>query len=177
MRNEIYFDSNNWDFLQARNIDLAAEFPADRYRLWITREAEFEIACVPSGVRPYVEDAIARCGVRTDRIFGFYNQSLPMDEQRIAGFNQGRWISAEESAFIQGEGRSTAIRPTKLYKNEADIALAARSMHSVVLTLDRTGPLKRAENQGGMIVSLEDFDASGLSLRQFVHRAFPLPST
>jgi hypothetical protein len=171
---DIFFDNNVWDFLQARKIDLATEFPRDRYRLWITREAEFEIAAVPDAVRPYVEDAIKRCGVRTDRIFGFGNPSLPIDEQRVGGFGQGRWISPEEMDFIQGERQSTRLRRTKLFKNEADIALAARSMHTVVLTLDKKrGPLKRAANKGGKILFLKGFDASGLSLSAFVQRAYP----
>ncbi|MDB6061975.1 MAG: hypothetical protein JWM78_2078 [Verrucomicrobiaceae bacterium] len=58
---------------------------------------------------------------------------------------------------------------TKLYKNEADISIAARAMHSVVLTLDKkAGPINDAYKKGGKVVFLDDFDSSGLSLKEFI---------
>jgi hypothetical protein len=60
-----------------------------------------------------------------------------------------------------------------LYPKEADISLAARSFHSVVLTFDKKkGPLKDAYDQGGTVVFLTDFDKSGMSLRDFIKRAW-----
>jgi hypothetical protein len=59
-----------------------------------------------------------------------------------------------------------------LYAKEADISLAARSFQSIVLSLDKkNGPLKSALKQGGKVVFLTDFDASGLSLRDFIKAA------
>lgn len=58
---------------------------------------------------------------------------------------------------------------TKLYKNEADISVAARAIHSVVLTLDKkVGPINDAYKQGGNVVFLNDFDSSGLTLKEFI---------
>jgi len=55
-----------------------------------------------------------------------------------------------------------------LYKHEADISLAARSFHSVVLTHDKSGPISAAYQQGGKVVCLTNFDASDMSLGEFV---------
>ena len=60
-------------------------------------------------------------------------------------------------------------RRSKLHPNEADVSLAARAFHSVVLSLDaKPGPIKDACQQGGMVVFLTDFDKSGLSLGDFI---------
>ncbi len=173
MPTNIFLDSDVWDFLFDRKIDLAAEFPRDQFRLFVTREAEFEIPCIPEPKKTFVEAAIAKCEIETDTIFGFFDDSHSPDEQRVGGFNQGRWVSQEEVNFRASETASASIRPTKLYKNEADVSLAGRSFlpHSAVLTLNRKGPLKRAHEQGGKAVFLNDFDDSGLSLRDYVLKA------
>jgi hypothetical protein len=169
---DIYLDSNVWDLSFDRNIDLAAEFPPDEFRLWITREMEFEIPKMPERKRKFVRATIATCNIGTDALFGFYDDSKPPDEQRVRGFDQGRWASKQELDFIAQEHRSDVVRPTKLQKHEADISLAARSFHSVVLTLDtKRGPLKRASRQGGKVVFLNGFDTCGISLREFVLQA------
>ena len=75
--------------------------------------------------------------------------------------------------------QSTPLTPgkkkkTKLYKDEADISLATRSFHSVVLSLDaKRGPINNAYKQGGKVVFLTDFDKSGKSLRDFIKAVFP----
>jgi hypothetical protein len=80
-----------------------------------------------------------------------------------------------ESAFIEQQHTSLKARlnyKSRLYGNEADLSLAARSFHSVVLTLDRSsGPLNAAYKQGGKIIYLDSFDCSGLSLRDYVDAA------
>lgn len=170
---DFFLDSDVWDFLFDRKIDLAAEFPRDEFQLFVTREAEFEIPNIPEPKKAFVEAAIAQCGIRTDKIFGFVDPSRPPEEQRVGGFDQGRWVSQEEVNFRASETPSASIRPTKLYKNEADVSLAGRSFlpHSAVLTLNRKGPLKRAHEKGGKVVFLNDFDDSGLSLRDYVLKA------
>jgi hypothetical protein len=61
-------------------------------------------------------------------------------------------------------------RPTiPLYPKEADILLAARASHSVVLSLDdKRGPIRDAYQQGGMVIFLTDFENSRLSLCDFI---------
>lgn len=167
----VYIDSNVWDFLYDRNLDLAAELPRDEFCVCLTREAEFEIPPMPPAKRAFAEATIARCAIPTDVFFGFNDDSLPPAEQRVAGFGQGRWISREELAFIgqQKTALKTALRPTKLYGGEADISLAARSFHAIVLSLDaKKGPINAAYRQGGKVVFLTGFDASGRSLKDFI---------
>jgi hypothetical protein len=171
----VYIDHNVWDFLFKRRIDLAVALPRDEFCLCVTREAEFEIPPTPPEKKAFIEATIAKCSIQTDTFFGFNDNSLPSDEQRIGGFNVGRWASPEEIAFIASQRtalKAKKKRPTKLHPGEADISLAARSFHSVVLSLDKKkGPLKDAYEQGGKVVFLTDFDKSGMSLSDFIKAA------
>ncbi|HXT06498.1 MAG TPA: hypothetical protein VN715_06110 [Roseiarcus sp.] len=167
----VYIDNNVWDFLFDRKMDLAVELPREEYCICITREAEFEISPMPPEKRAFADATIVRCAVATDVFFGWANETLPTEEQRVAGWGHGRWASAKELAFIdqQRTALKNRIRPTKLYEGEADLSLAARSMHSVALSLDaKKGPINAAYKQGGKVIFLTDFDTSGLSLADFI---------
>lgn len=174
----VYLDNNVWDFLFDRRIDLADALPRDRFCLAITREAEFEIPLIPaskSDLKSFIADTIARCTIRTDSLFGFYDETLPEDEQRYGGFDAGRWASQEELDFLaqQRTPLNPIKRKTGLQKDEADRALALRAIHSVVLSLDKKrGPINAAYQRGGKVVFLSGFDASGLSLEQFIQQSF-----
>jgi hypothetical protein len=107
------------------------------------------------------------------QVFGFYDDSLPHDEQRVGGLDEDRWASPEELAFIApytAALKTAKKQPTTpLYPREADILLAARASHSVVLSLDdKRGPIRDAYQQGGMVVFLTDFEKSGQSLGDFI---------
>jgi hypothetical protein len=175
----IYLDNNVWDFLFARRIDLSVALPRDRFCLAITREAEFEIPAIPDDkveLKAFIEDSIARCGVRTDSFFGFLDESLPADQQRCAGFDIGRFASEDELEYMRRQrtplGEPGPMRKTGLHKNEADRALALRSTHSVVLTLDaKKGPINTAYREGGKVVFLTGFDDSDCTLAQYVVRS------
>ncbi len=181
----VYIDNNIWDFLLARRIDLAVALPSDKFCLYLTREAEFEVRAIPTVLRgkaelkAFIEETIAKCGIRTDTLFGFNDDSLPPDEQRVGGFDEGRWASSEEMDFMvqQRPALKTAKkRPTKLHPGEADISLAARAFHSVVLSLDdKPGPLRDASGQGGKVVFLTRFDDTGLSLSDFILKELGRP--
>ena len=174
---EVYIDHNVWHFLSAKHLDLAIELSHEEFCLRITREAEFEIQHMPihqTALKAFIQDTISRCCIETDSLFGFSDNALPEDEQRLGGFDVGRWANREELDFLAREtARSKAgnKRKTKLYKNEADASLAARSFHSVVLTFDeKRGPITRALNQGGKVILLKEFEQSGMSLRDFIRR-------
>jgi len=181
----VYIDNNIWDFLLARRIDLAVALPSDKFCLYLTREAEFEVRAIPTVLRgkaelkAFIEATIAKCDIRTDTLFGFNDDSLPPDEQRVGGFDEGRWASSEEMDFMvqQRPALKTAKkRPTKLHPGEADISLAARAFHSVVLSLDdKPGPLRDASRQGGKVFFLTGFDDSGLSLSNFILKELGRP--
>lgn len=162
----VFIDSNVWNFLFDQQIDLAVALPSNKFRLYIPREVELEVGAIvrpeKAELKAFIEATIAKCSIQTDRLFGFYNDSLAPGEQRVGGFDEGRWASPEELAFI---ARYTAALKTKkrpttpLYPKEADILLAARASHSVVLSFDdKSGPIRDAYQQGGMVVFLTDFE-------------------
>lgn len=166
----LFVDSNAWDAFFDRGIDLHLELPSDQFSIQITKEAEFEIAQMPPDKRQYVEAALNDKTISTDTYFGFNDESLPPEQQRVAGFDCGRFASEEELAVLRAERSSVGptMRPTGLYKNEADVSLAARSTVSVVLTCDGKGALKRAKTMyGGTVVDLKKWNA-GEPLATFI---------
>ncbi|MDD2720681.1 MAG: hypothetical protein PHH47_05160 [Gallionella sp.] len=161
----LFVDSNAWDAFFDRGVDLRLELPSDQFSIQITREAEFEILHMPSDKRKYVETALNDRMISTDTYFGLYDESLPPEQQRVAGLDCGRFASEEELAILRTERSSVGptMRPTGLYKNEADVSLAARSTVSVVLTCDGKKALKRAKTiHGGTIVDLKKWNAGEL---------------
>jgi len=171
----VYIDNNVWDFLFSRNIDLSLELPNSEFCLCMTREAEFEIPPIPkekAELKKFIEDTIKKCVIKPESYFGFFNPNHSNEEQRVGGFNVGRFASAKEIAFMGPQKARLGVvkkASTKLYKNEADISVAARAMHSVVITLDKkTGPINDAYKQGGKVVFLNDFDSSGVTLKEFI---------
>lgn len=172
MRTNIYIDHNVWDFLFDRQLDLTKELAAIEFALYLTREAEFEIPPTPDNKRQYIEETILKCNIEVRPYFGFYDNQHSSSDQRVGGFDVGYWASQEEINFIHSQRLRLGVKKkekTRLFKNEADISLAARSFQSVVLTLDKkAGPLLDAHQQGGKVVFLNDFDKSGLSLKEFI---------
>jgi len=172
----IFIDNNVWDFLYKRNLDLYVELPAPDFSIGLTREAEFEIPPIANpGVLAFAEEQIIKCNIVVDTFFGFHDPTLPDNEQRVGGFGSTRWISREESEFIAAQNQKLSHRvrrmneKTRLHKEEADVAIASRSFHSIVLTLDsKEGPLLDALRQGGKVVFLTHFDSSKKTLRKFI---------
>lgn len=173
MRTIIFIDHNVWDFLFLHAIDLLAEFPADRFALAITREAEFEIPPTPAGLQSFIAAEIARCSITVDSLFGWRDDRHEPEDQRVGGFGVGRWASNEEAAFY-GSQQARLHDPkkkTRLYKNEADVALGARAFSGVVLSLDsKPGPLRDALSQGGRVVFLDQLPEAPHTLGIAVER-------
>ncbi len=170
----IFLDNNVWDFLLEREIQLDLALPREYFRLCITRQAEFEIKAIPaekSNLREYISDMRKKCEIRTDAYFGFANPSIPSNEQRVGGFGFGRFISTHEAAMLRKQTVTIKKfkRKTKLYSNEADVALAVRSCIAVVLTNDRKkGPLLKSYKAGGKVVFLNDFDDMHMPLSEYI---------
>jgi hypothetical protein len=174
---EVYIDHNVWHFLFEKQLDLAVELPREKFCVRITREAEFEIQAIPAhmtALKAFIQKTIAKCHIETDSLFGFSDDTLPDNEQRVGGFDKGRWAQREELDFLSGEKPRSGAEPkrkTKLYKNEADASLAARSSHAVVLTFDaKPGPIARALLEGKKVILLTEFERSGKSLSEFVSK-------
>jgi hypothetical protein len=178
-----FLDGNVWDYLFHNSLDLDIELPPARFSLAITREAEMEFYAIPDtkiALKQFILDAIARRAIPVDSWFGFAPPSSPADECRYGGFGIGRWPDNAELEFVSDlkNAIGSKKRPSKLYKNEADLALASRSFHSLVLSLDaKTGPLKEAQKLGGHVLFLNDLKPPE-TIADFVRRAYAVtPST
>jgi hypothetical protein len=178
----VFIDNNIWDFLFKHQLDLSAELPRPEFALCITSEAEFEHRALEHRkpeLWAFINQAQRDASVDTDAYFGFADPELPPHEQRVGGWDFGRFISEEEGKFIAEQrqlnrpSHSTLNEKTRLFKQEADISLGARSFQSVVLTLDaKGGPLKDALNLGGMVLALTNFDPHTQKLSNVVRTAF-----
>ena len=168
----LYIDSNVWNLLYDWEINLRKEFPKDKYELMIVGEQQLENKAIVhnDGLASYVEKYMVIWDVKVDRYFGFFDERHNEDDQRVGGFSNGRYIQDDESDFIEKYSGSLKNKKKRsgLYRNEADLSLAARSVHSIVLTFDtKKGPLKWAKDQGHKIIDLNGFDRSS-SLSSFV---------
>lgn len=163
MKITLFIDNNAWDIFFEKKLNIKEELGA-AFELFITREAELEIDPMPNELKSYVNEMISSAEVKTDLIFGFRDDNKPRDKQSVGGFGDrfnpsvrgGRFISLEESEILKKENHliGNLKEKTSLYKNEADIALAARATNNVILTCDGKKALKRANN----VVDLKKWD-------------------
>lgn len=168
----LFIDNNAWDEFFSDDLDLTRELPDGEFHLCVTREVEFEMALMPPPKKEYVQRHCQTGRINTDTYFGFYDETLGPNEQRRSGFGEpndphagGRFAEEEEAAVISSERRSIGPgkRPTGLYRNEADVMLAARSQRGIILTCDvsKNGPLKRAQSRRpGTVVDLKKWSKS-----------------
>lgn len=159
MVTKLYIDNNVWDIIYEHNIDIINELPEKEFSLYITREAEFEIKTLPKEIKVFVENILKSGKVKTDIIFGFFDENLAKSEQRVGGFGS-RWQTPNESYILENEPKSSNLtkRATGLFNGEADRALASRSLDSVVLTCDGKKNLKRAKNNfNGTVIDLKKY--------------------
>ena len=170
----VYIDNNVWDFFFDKEIDLAKELPPDKFHFCIPPHAKFEIDLIPDlGKREFIRKTMNE-RVETKSYFGFANPMRSDEEQLNGGFGDllnpdvgGDFAEIDESELRENLERrylKNKKRPTGLYENEMDIELATRSLHDVVLTLDKKRPLTK----GYRVVFLNDFDQSNLTLAAFI---------
>lgn len=173
----LYIDSNIWNFLFENQIDLRSEFPTSGFSLFLAGEQELENLAIPDNsdlqkqLKDFIYASIEKWDIKTDWYFGFYDYQHPEHEQRVRGFDEGRWASSEELSFIEEMKSKMGDKKKKtgLFKNEADIALAARSCNSIVLTLDaKRGPLKSAKERGWSVVHLSGYREFSGRLYEYV---------
>src|SRR5215217_4710917 len=109
---DLFIDNNAWDILFDLRLDLCAELPREEFRVLITREGMFEIPPIPDKAkREFIEATITRCRVQTDGFFGFRDDSLQSDEQRVLGFDEGRLATGDEAAFMHAQTCRRKPRP------------------------------------------------------------------
>ncbi|GBH26107.1 hypothetical protein [Burkholderia vietnamiensis] len=167
----VQIDSNAWNFLFDRAIDLNHALPPGEFSLFITREVEIEINAIPDEgkdgtdkrpLKQYIRDSLGRNAVRTTARFGFAEANPVGGPAVYGGFGQGTFQSDEERAWYrQDKVRNYMVGKSKkgsgLSGNQADTAVAAASFHCVVLTCDKkAGPICEAVTQGGNVIFLSD---------------------
>lgn len=181
----VYIDNGVWDLLHKFNMDLTVELPPSEFSIGITREAEFEFTPLQtknSSLFQYIQTTLERRRIPTDALFGFCDERLPASEQRVGGFGFGRFASEEELALMRQlhsaiappeDGAGQTKRPSGLFKNEADLALAMRAAHSVILTCDNKGPLKKARQLGCKVLFIDrsSFNPTRDSLAELLRKA------
>ncbi len=181
----IFFDNNVWDYLYSKYVDIATYFPKSKYSLYITTHGKYEILQMPlrcNGLRGYVEKALISL-VREDAIFGYYNDFFPVEQQRLSGYDVGRYISSSELLLkreLFKKYGSTEKRKNSqiLFKQEADIELASRSIEHTILTFDcKKGPLLDAKNRGGKIIFLDRVKSEKLPVEMFMKEVISLIDT
>jgi len=159
---KVFIDHNIWDELSKRQLDLGICFPENEFTLCVTKHGKFEVQQTPDScieLKAYISKYLDSF-VHVDALFGFYNPSLPDNEQRAGGFGFGRFTCVEDKAFrkelIQKYGSKAKRKESQiLFKQEADIELGVRALKFPVLTLDiKAGPLKDAYDQGGKVILL-----------------------
>ena len=181
----VLIDSNAWNFLFDRSIDLGCELPPEDFALFITREVEIEIGAIPDDgkdgldkgpLKRYIHENIAKNQVTTTATFGFAEANPADGPATYAGFGQGTFQSEKERNWYHQERIKSFVfgKPKKgsgLSANQADAAVSAASFDCIVLTCDKkSGPIAEAENSGGKVVFLSDTLLESQSL-QLILRA------
>lgn len=178
----VTIDSNVWNWFFDRDVRLLEVLPSSRFLLFIPRHIEIELEAIPgtkAELKAYIEHEAADAGVRDTATFGF----APQDggPERHAGFGLGTFQSEDERNFYAAvRARFLLGRPTrgsKLTDNEADAAVAAASLSSVVLTLDavKAGPLRAALDHGGKVLDMRAFERTEVPLAEFIERFHAAP--
>lgn len=170
----VTIDSNVWNQFHELDFELAIELHAARFVLFVPREVEIELAAIPGdkvALKEYVRRQMAEAAVKVSATFGFAAEVGP---QRRGGFGFGTFQSEDGRAFYAAIRNQYLIgkplRKSRLYHNEADAALGAVSLTSVVLTCDarKAGPLRVAREFGGKLVDMTHFDNTGPSLASLI---------
>ncbi|MGL4725645.1 MAG: hypothetical protein ACRCWW_14260 [Scandinavium sp.] len=150
---DIIVDSNAWNFLHESGISLSSEHLSD-YRFQITREISREMQELQGkeGKEALYNFFVSETQSLEEPLcyFGFYDDSVPADEQRFGGFGVGGFASVHQDEFFHKAARQ--IKSSKrgiYYGNEADMLIGSRGFgNTYILTEDtnKSGPMKEAEN-------------------------------
>jgi hypothetical protein len=192
----VFIDSCAWNELFKRSVKLEEELPETAFSLHLTREVAIEIGAMRTKpekqeLLAYVDRSISNSGIRTRGTFGFHTSEpdgTPSKAQVYVGFNQGNFQSKHDRGwYARDEVKKLTLHKGKrektgLGKNQTDASLAVRSFHSVILTAEapnKSGPLRLAHSEGGRIIYFSEIDQSGLSLGEYIKRAWTdsMPTT
>jgi len=160
----IFIDNNFWHYLFDNDLRLENYFPESCYSVYITTHGKFEILQMPehcSDLKKYAQKYLQSGTVKEDAIFGFRSDIFPERYQRSAGFGKGRFSTIEEQVILRDllekYGTNEKRNDTQiLFKQEADIQIAVRSMFHPIITFDvkKKGALNYVSKNGGKVVFL-----------------------
>ncbi|HGH5401261.1 TPA: hypothetical protein ACJI3O_002546 [Raoultella ornithinolytica] len=149
----IIVDSNAWNFLHASGISFSNEL-LSCYNFQITLEISREMEQLKDkeGKQMLYNFFVSETELLEEPLcyFGFYDESVPAEEQRFGGFGVGGFASVHQADFFQKTARQ--IKSSKrgiYYGNEADMLIGSRGLGSTyILTEDnsKSGPMKEAAN-------------------------------
>ncbi|PKG39750.1 hypothetical protein [Psychromonas sp. Urea-02u-13] len=175
---KIFIDNNFWDYLVDNNLSLESYFPKVRFSLYITTHGKYEIVQMPercSTVKEYAQRNLHSGMVKEDAVFGFHSDLFPEEYQRSSGFGKGRFSTTEEQAILrkllEKYGTIEKRHDTQiLFKQEADIQIAARSMFHPIITFDakKKGALNYMSKNGGKVVFLSRKESESISPSKFM---------
>ncbi|WET07935.1 hypothetical protein P3S72_15520 [Pseudomonas sp. D3] len=193
----VTIDSCTWNYFFDNQYDLCVELPPEEFSLFITREVELELLQIPDEshgidkrpLKEYVRNSIDCRKVTTTYVFGFSDLDNPEEPSRYGGFGQGTFASDDEQdwrqrektqQFVQAGYAAKQRKKTVLRKDEADVSLAVASLNSILITVDekkdaslaKKGPIHDAAINGGFVVYVQDVQASGLRLADFIQKHF-----
>jgi hypothetical protein len=183
MTHSVLIDSNAWNYLFDRSIDINLELPSEEFVIFITREVEIELDAIPETgkggqdkrpLKQYIRDSLARNQVKTSAVFGFAEANPASTPPTYAGFGHGTFQSDQDRAWYERKktqdfilGKS--IKGSGLTGNQTDASVAVSSFYSFVLTCDKKGgPLLDAAKCGGKVIFLTEDSLATQSLRQLL---------
>lgn len=150
---KIIVDSNAWNFLHASGISLSNEL-LSCYCFQITLEISREMEALKDreDKKAIYEFFVGENELLEEPLcyFGFYDDSVPANEQRFGGFGVGGLASVHQNEYFQKTARQ--IKPKKrevYYGNEADRLIGSRGFgNTFILTEDnsKSGPMREAAN-------------------------------
>ena len=180
----VVVDSNAWDYLLEKHVDLRVELPLEQFAVFIPREVEIELAALKGidqrkrDLIQYIAEANAASGVQVSSNFGFNTGTGA--PQTFGGFG-GTFQSDVEREFYAEVRALFLNKPSKgsgLADNQADAALGALSFFAVVITMERPkkpGPIRFASERDGRILFLRSFGGTTDPLRDLVVRIHEKP--
>lgn len=184
----LFIDSCAWDelWLLCRDgVPLSDLLPPESFDLWITREQEIEIPKTDrvgkEGLGAFIRGAIESGRVKVEWLFGFDESDTPDEQRRFGGFDEGVWGPKAICDYYEAPQNKPDLTKTTnsgLFKNEGDLALAARAHvpGQFVLTAEKDsarkakGPLQRALHDGKRVLLWADYQASALDLAEYIQR-------
>lgn len=182
---KVIIDNNVWDYLKEKSIDIKKELPPEEFIIvstkgvWIETSFTEDNKNVDKDLSFFIKNEKYKIIDEVTSAFAFSSKDTTGagNDTTGGGFSGldckdqgGGFFSIEQSVFYEKNRNHNECKKKKtgLFKNEADVELAAYSFEYVVLTNDKNnkGPLKRASKRNNTgIVFLNESNSRSLASR------------